>query len=182
MLVSPFDSAVPAIGGRALLSRTNREALRDILGDRLLFFVPTATGRSGVFAAFRGHIDGICSESLDALRNAIRINAVTQVFLDGSNLGAAGQAIRSEFPAVRIVTFMHNVEARFFFGLLRARPRPRVLAVLLANLIAERAAVRSSDVLIALSDRDAAMLRRLYGRPADVVLPLVMTDRPPAPP
>lgn len=182
MLVSPFDPAVPATGGRALLSRTNREALHDILGDRLLFFQLTASRHSGVLAALNGHIDGVFLESLKALRDAIRINAVTQIFLDGSNLGAAARAIRAESPDVRIVTFMHNVEARFFFGLLQARPSPRALAVLFANLMAERAAVRSSDVVIALSDRDGAMLRRLYGRSADVVLPLVMTDRSPAPP
>ena len=66
---------------------------------------------------------------------------------------------------------------------MRKRRSVKSVAVLAANWLAERMAVRCSDVLVTLSDRDSAGLLRLYGRGADAVAPMVLEDRaPPTPP
>jgi glycosyltransferase involved in cell wall biosynthesis len=127
--------------------------------------------------AIRGHVDGIDDASLGNILGQVRTARIDTVFLDGSNLGAAAAAIKSARPDVQVVTFFHNVEARFFWGSFQARRSVRSIAVLVANYIAERKAVRASDVLVVLSERDSAGLRRLYGRGADVVAPMVLADK-----
>ena len=175
LLLSPVDLS-DASGGRAMLSRTNLLLLRNLIGDRLVHLRPPQTALHP-FDAWRGLIDGINPTLITDLVRRIDEAGVTQIFIDGSNYGAAAATLKKERPQVRIITFFHNVEARFFWGAARERRTPKSLAVLAANYLAERMAVRSSDVLVTLSDRDSAGLRRLYGRGADAVAPIVLEDR-----
>lgn len=160
-----------------MLSALNHAILVDLFGERLSVFVPTGARRA-VPALIHGHVDGIDRTSIAALLAHIAERNVTRVVLDGSNRGAAARAIKRHFAHVQILTIFHNVEARFFFGAFRNRPRPRSLAVLIANVVAERAAVKFSDRLLCLSERDSAALERLYGRGADAILPMALLDRP----
>lgn len=176
MLVTNSDpDAGP--GGREMLYRMNRAVLGDLYGDGLEVFRPDGARAASPGAVVRGHIDGLDGPALDRLVAAVRAGRHGAVFLDGSNLGAAAAALRAHVPGVKIVTFFHNVEARFFWGSLKVRRSPRALAVLVANWRAERAAVRRSDVLVTLSGRDGRELKRLYGRGADAVAPIVLADR-----
>jgi glycosyltransferase involved in cell wall biosynthesis len=50
---------------------------------------------------------------------------------------------------------------------------------LLCNYFAERKAVRCSDKIIALSERDSCLLRRVYGRAATHVSPIAIEDKLP---
>lgn len=180
LLIHTTDPAAPP-GGRAMLSRLNARLLGDLFGDRLIAFrlpVRSGTLRGAIPSVIRGHVDGIDDASLGEILERIETERIDTVFLDGSNLGAAAAAIKATRPDVRVITFLHNVEARFFWGAFRARRSVRSLAILMANAIAERKAVRDSDVLVVLSERDSAGLRRLYGRRADAVAPMVLDDRP----
>ena len=160
-----------------MLSRLNARLLDDLFGDRLIAFrLPVRSGT--LRGAIRGYVDGIDNASLGEILERIETERIDTVFLDGSNLGAAAAAIQATRPDVRVITFLHNVEARFFWGAFRSRRSLRSLAILVANAIAERKAVRASDVLVVLSERDSAGLGRLYGRRADVVAPMVLDDRP----
>ncbi len=176
LVMAPYGD--PPHGGRAMLSATNHAILADLYGTRLSVFAPTGK-RSAIGGILKGHIDGLDRQAIDALLADIDARGVTRVILDGSNRGAAARAIKRRFPQVSVVTILHNVEARFFLGAMRARPGPRALAVVIANTVAERAAVRYSDTLLCLSERDSAAMARLYGRKADAVLPIALRDRPP---
>ena len=183
LLLSAVDLSAPP-GGRAMLSRTNLLVLRDLLGDRLVHVrPPRSTSRPR--DAWRGWVDGIDAALIADLVARIDAEGITQMFVDGSNYGAAVAAVKRARPRVRIITFFHNVEARFFWGAMRTRRTVKSVAVLGANWLAEKMAVRRSDILVTLSDRDSAGLRRLYGRGADAVAPMVLEDRaaptPPAP-
>jgi glycosyltransferase involved in cell wall biosynthesis len=179
LLVSVTDPAAPP-GGRELLYRLNRAVLEDLFGDDFRLFRPDGGQASSPVAAAKGHIDGIDAAMLDRLCATIVAEGVTRVFLDGSNFGVAARTIKHRFPHVRVFSFFHNVEARFFWGSFKVRRNARALAVVIANYVAERAAVRWSDVRIALSARDGDELKRLYGRGADAVAPMVLADQLPA--
>ena len=181
VLLLGADDGLPPVGGRAMLSRTNRSLLEDLLGDRLVRASPPRPS-SPRRHAWRGQVDGVDDAFLAALEATIAARGVTRMFVDGSNFGAAVAAVKTRAPHVRVVTFFHNVEARFFWGSLRARRDAKALAVLAANYVAERKAVRRSDVLVTLSQRDSAGLRRLYGRGADAIAPIALEDRAPAAP
>lgn len=176
LLVSVTDPAAPP-GGRELLYRVNRAIVEDLFDDQFRLFRPDGAQAASIGGAMRGYIDGIDANSLRRLCNVIAAERITRVFLDGSNFGIAARAIKRRFPRVRVFTFFHNVEARFFWGSLKVRRSPRAAAVLLANYIAERAAARWSDVCICLSTRDGAGLKRWYGRGADAIAPMVLADK-----
>ncbi len=175
MLLTLSDPAAPP-GGREHVSRMNHAALADLFGASLRVFHPHRDPSPSIGDAVHGRINGLDAETLDRLCAQIRADDVRQVFIDGSNLGAAARAIKRTCSGVRVVTFFHNVEARFFLGALRAKPTAKAFGVLLAHYVAERLAVRWSDTIVCLSARDGAGLRRLYGRGADAISPLALAD------
>lgn len=173
-------SRVATLGGRGLLSKLNRDALREIFRENLtiLELVPNTQGDLiGTVMAVQGHIDGVEDSSLERLFQIIKSSPTWLIFIDGSNLGEVARAVKQRFPDIEIITFCHNVEARFFLGALRHSWTPRALGVLLANYLAERKAVRHSDKLVALSDRDRLLFGRLYGRRATHVAPMALHDQ-----
>ena len=184
LMITPARPA-GAVGGREQLSALHERCLRDLFGDnfsvhRLQPSPPI--GVRGAMTALAGAIDGVNAESVRAVLARIAEGGIDQLWLDGSNLGRLAGAIKREAPGVTVTTFAHNVEARFFLGGLRHQPGPRALAVLIANCAAERLAVRNSDRLIALSERDSALLGRLYRRRASDLLSIAIEDRLPVTP
>jgi glycosyltransferase involved in cell wall biosynthesis len=127
--------------------------------------------------ALRGEIDGVTPETQRLLLARIASEQIDTLFLNGSNLGRLAKTVKIHNPTVEILTFFHNVEARFFLGALSHGISPRSIVVLIANFISERLAVRFSDRLITLNERDSDGLRRLYGRPATDLLPMAITDQ-----
>jgi len=179
MFITPRMTGGPS-GGREPLSRLHFECLRDLLGDRLVLHElerPKSTRGLAALHALRGRIDGITAATEKAIAARIGTEAIDRVYLDGSNLGRLALTIKRAHPNVEILTFFHNVEARFFAGALRQRPGVRALAVLVANWQAERLAVRSSDRLIALNQRDSDGLASRYGRGATEIVPMALEDR-----
>lgn len=170
-------------GGRELLCKLNYDALRTIYGDDLhLFELPAGRlcGPLSHLNAFRGHIDGLYSETIESAISIIQHAGVHKLFIDGSNLGGFVSVLKHRLPDVEVTTFFHNVEARFFWGALATNKTPRALAVFIANYLAERKAVKFSDKIVCLSERDSSLLKRLYGRGTTLIAPMVMEDKCPA--
>lgn len=182
MLVT-MQLQVARSGGRELLCKLNHDALRDICGDRMLLFeLPRGRlrGLNSIMKAFRGHIDGVNAGSISTALDYIKAENVRKIFIDGSNLGEFARAVKLRFPYVVVNTFFHNVEARFFLGSFRQNISLHALAVLIANFLAERKAVRYSDKIICLSQRDSLLLQRLYGRAATNLSPMALQDNSPS--
>jgi glycosyltransferase involved in cell wall biosynthesis len=181
MLITKKIQDHPA-GGRALLCKLHRDCLKDIFEDEFsvleLDARPLSRIRS-IVAAFRGHIDGVNTILIAKVVEHIRKGGIGTVFIDGSNLGEIAAAVRRHTPNVKIVTFFHNVESLFFLGSLRVCRTPRALAVVLVNYLAERKAVRHSDILITLTQRDSDLLNRIYGRSATYISPMALEDKLP---
>jgi polysaccharide biosynthesis protein PslH len=178
LYISPSFSE-PARGGRALLTQLHRSCLHSILDQRFAVHELGSRSPRGIrksIAALAGQIDGANAEAEAAVLRRIDRENVSTVFLNGSNLGCLARAIKRHAPAVKVISFFHNVEARFFLGSFKHNPGPRTLAVLVANYVAERMAVRSSDRLIALSRRDGDELKRLYGRGATDIVPMAIEE------
>ncbi|HFE39056.1 MAG TPA: glycosyltransferase [Gammaproteobacteria bacterium] len=183
VLVTKILAPLPA-GGRELLCKLNHDALLDLYGERFFLFELSARRLNNVeayFNTFRGHIDGLNAVTTQSAFSVIDNENIGKVFVDGSNLGGFVAEIKRRQPEVEVITFFHNVEARFFWGAFLARKTPRALAVLMANFLAERKAVRSSDKIVCLSDRDSRLLKRLYGRGATHIAPMALEDKCPAP-
>lgn len=115
LLITKKLEQVP-LGGRELLCKLNFDALKGIYDDRLLLHELSFVALRGVrahFNVFRGHIDGLSADSIDAVTRVIESNDVGKVFVDGSNLGGVVAELKSRFPCVEVTVFFHNCEARF---------------------------------------------------------------------
>jgi glycosyltransferase involved in cell wall biosynthesis len=170
----------PPVGGRALLSHLHCASLASLLGEDFILHElgPSPVGGIGRLAgALRGAIDGVSASSIADVLARIHDKGVDRVFLNGSNLGAIAKAIKKARPEVEILTFFHNVESRFFLGALREKKSLKAAGVLVSNYVAERMAVRHSDRLVVLSERDADQLGRLYGRRGTDIVPMALEDR-----
>jgi glycosyltransferase involved in cell wall biosynthesis len=180
LLVTLMDPDAPP-GGRELLCRLNARVLGALFSDSLTVHRLTRTPGASLIDAMRGHPGG--ADPRETARILARIGDVSagQVFVDGSSLGHVVAPIKRAFPHVRVVTFFHNVEARFFLGAVRAKRTVLSLRLLAANYAAERNAVRHSDAIICLSARDSAGLSRVYGRGADYISPIAIEDALPSP-
>lgn len=162
-------------GGRAMLARVHRDALAALVGRNLRMH--RVHGTAGPMKRLLGQVDGATQSHARSVIAAVEAHDAEALWLDGSNLGYLAAAVRKAKPEVRIITFCHNVEARFFLGALRRIPGARAAGVLIGNYAAERLAMRNSSDVVTLSDRDDAGLRRLYGRGADHILPMALTDQ-----
>lgn len=181
MLVTKALSRNPT-GGRELLCKLNHDALTAICGDALVVFeLPPkrVEGLSGYLSAFQGHIDGLDATTIAGAVQVIKDVGVEKVFVDGSNLGGLVGVLKRRLPRVEVITFFHNVEARFFLGSVRTNKSVRSLAVFVVNYLAERKAVRYSDIRVCLSERDSRLLAVYYGRGATHISPMAMEDKMP---
>ena len=181
LLTKHLDRTV--LGGRELLCKVNHDALRSLYGGHFVLWElrdERLRGVRGAFNGFRGHIDGLSAGIIEAVLLRIREEHIGQVFVDGSNLGEFVAVLKRRIPAIEVITFFHNVEARFFWGSWCLHKTLHALGVLLANALAERKAVKFSDKIICLSERDSGLLKRLYGRGATHIAPMVLEDKCPA--
>ena len=166
-----------------MLTRLHHDVLDTLFGARLRTFELAAFGpRKRILpnSAVRGYIDGVTPATVHAVLEEIESRHAKHLVLDGSNLGEVARAARQAAPDLAITTLFHNVEARFFLGSLRQEKSVHAFGVLVANYLAERKAVRHSDRLICLSERDRGLLKRVYGRAGTDVCPMAVRDALPA--
>lgn len=166
-----------ASGGREQLSALLLETLLVVTDDQLkVYRLPHPDKPTPIAERIMGRIDGITSAIEQDLVRCISYAPPDCVFIDGSNLGRLARELKKASVSVPIVTFYHNVEARFFFDAFRASPSLRALGVLAANTIAEHWATCHSNFRVMLNDRDSQQLRKVYGRQSTHLWPMVVSD------
>jgi glycosyltransferase involved in cell wall biosynthesis len=170
LLLTGYDGE-RAGGGREALSRLVEAALADLAGPPAVLRL---AGRTGLVEGLRGRLGGLDGSALADLRARLAEPAITAMFCDGSQLGAAAALARAARPHLPIITFCHNCETDFFADALRHNPGLKPAAVLAGHWQAERLAVRHSTRLITLTARDSAALARRFGRGADAIVPLAI--------
>ncbi len=167
-------------GGREMLCKINHEALSVIFGAHLIVFdLPHFSPKTlkEKFFTLGGYIDGLTPQGVTRALELIRREDVRQVFVDGSNFGGFVSKLKRSLPSVEVITFFHNVEARFFGGALGNSKSFRALTVLIVNYLAERKATHLSDKRICLSQRDSTLLQSLYGKGATHISPIALADK-----
>ena len=170
-------------GGRELLCKLNHDLLKEIYGDQCTVFeLPKSpiNGIKGIFNAFRGYIDGLSTESVDESLQVIQTKNIDRIFVDGSNLGAFVKIVKTRFPKIKVYTFFHNVESRFFLGSLKQTKTLHALAVFLVNYLAERKSVNYCDKIICINERDSMLLQKIYGKKATDLYPMSLEDKLPS--
>ena len=101
---------------------------------------------------------------------------VSVIFLDGSNLGYLAKQIKHNIPDIKIICFFHNVESKFFLDSFLRVKSIKSLGVLWVNFLAERNAIKASDYIITLTNHDSKILKKIYGKSSDAVIPIALED------
>ncbi|MGP9833519.1 glycosyltransferase [Marinobacter sp. NSM] len=163
------------VAGRELLAENNSKMIREIFGGRLIEITARSAGEKGLvkkLVQLLGWLDGLNPALVRKCINTIREEKCNLVYIEGSNYGHLAKLIKRNCPSCRVVCFFHNVESRFFWGALCQNLSMKALGVLIANFFAERKAVKYSDEVICLTERDKEFLGRLYGKEGDHVVPI----------
>lgn len=164
-------------GGREQLSSILSESLHHVVGDELdVYELRPKFHIVSTWERFIGRIDGITSEVENDVLDVVSTRLYDCVLIDGSNLGRLAKSIKSLKTKTPVITFYHNVEARFFLDQFRSTRSVRSAGVLLANYVSERFATHHSDFRLMLNSRDSKQLGKVYGRPGTHLLPMVVPD------
>jgi len=105
------------------------------------------------------------------------------VWMDSSLQGKLSKKIKSLFPKIKIITFFHNCEYEYN-KCEQKIAKCRQVFVQLKNLILsyiikknERWTCQYSDKIIVLNERDKLNIQNIYGRTADVVIPISFPNK-----
>lgn len=181
-----FFSRSPKIG-----VRTGREMLSGLLwcvfaeSAKMAYRVDSPwiaqNSLRALFRALRGWMDGLSKAQVEECLAMFGSDAGI-LFIDGSNYGRLSEAIKKQKSSVHIISFFHNVEARFFWDAFRRSKSLHALIVLLCNYLVERKAIANSDVLVFLNARDANLAGRIYrrqmGHSRIEIFPMCLEDYP----
>ena len=121
---------------------------------------------------------GLSEKIIKEVEDKVRQSSFDMIFISYSCYGALVRRLKYDFPVLKVVTFFHNVELIYSYQ--EVRSCKNVLKACIRAIFtyyAERAAVLYSDKLIVLNQRDADMIKKIYHRMPDVLLPTSFEDR-----
>lgn len=125
----------------------------------------------------RGFAGRMNAEIFDKTKAIIQEYQPTMLYLDSSLLGSVAEWCKKKYPAIKVVTFFHNAEVDFEKDRLKSG-KIHYLPSFFSTIVAEKKAVKYSDILIALHKSDSDRLFKLYQRKADFCVPVCIVDEP----
>lgn len=96
-------------------------------------------------------------------------------FISQSLGGNLAYLIKQKIKNIRVIVFFHNVEYDFYKQLAKTSSKYKYLLAWNAKKN-EEYAVKYADDIIALNDRDALKIEKIYGRRADLIFPTTFND------
>ena len=184
LLYVTFDNSQEYSGGTQCAKR-NLQSLKDLLGEDqvIAYFLKPDKGERNVkghlqrtLGILKGYLGGLTDKHCKNILNLIAEESITDFFIDNSQLGLLAKYAKRQKPSIRIHTFFHNIEYDFFrSNVIDCKNYSHFFWIPMAKQN-ERYACQYSDTTIALNNNDSTRLKQLYGRQADVVIPISMKD------
>ena len=120
-----------------------------------------------------GHINA----SSQKIRNIDpNLKGISLVFIDNSYLGNIAKYIKQKHPHIFIVSFFQNVEQDFARAAFHNKNKLTRFFIYTGVDRNERNSCLYSDKIIVLNQRDNQRIEMLYGRSADLIMPINMPD------
>lgn len=163
-------------GGGSVISNRNKQLLCDLLGETNVYEYRIAKKRNTLKTVFErcafAYVVGLDSKAVKEILEIAKKMDI--IWIDGSFYGVLAKELKDNGYRGRIITFFHNIE-KFF------RKRTLIESILypLYNgplVRSEKDAINYSDILIALTDRDAAYMYKIRPDAHVVLLPSSMKD------
>lgn len=156
--------------GGGVVNEMHIKVLQEISSDNLDYIEPLRN-------SFEGKITfGITNIFLNQLDQKLRNKKYDYVFVSISLLGRAVKYVKTKYPQIKIITFFHNIEHHYAKEYYKTRGVRAIPFGIFARIF-EKMAVKYSDFTIVLNDRDAGLMRKIYGSSPDAVSPVCVFDR-----
>jgi len=121
------------------------------------------------------HPAGLSPKSIKRCLEYIKMARPRWVFISGSQYGRLARAIKKISDAV-IITYFHNIERKYAADYMTVK-KPHTLLFYLSCRYNEALAVKYSDTLVCINQRDKGMMRKIYGRECDAIIPVTINDK-----
>lgn len=112
----------------------------------------------------------------DEILKQIQNNNYDLVFLDSSCYGNILKEIYLINKDIKLITFFHNIEYIYHKELVKVSGF-KYLPLVYASYFNEKNALKYSDKIICLNERDDTYLKSIYGEKADLLLPVSFQDQ-----
>jgi glycosyltransferase involved in cell wall biosynthesis len=126
--------------------------------------------------SLRLYAGGLDSSREKALMRTVAEGDFGWVFIPDVQIGRVVPRIKKISPSTQVATFFHNVMRLYAKAYVKSGGVSH-LPFYFAACRNETLAVRHSDRLIVLNSRESSLLKKIYGRGADLELPISYADR-----
>ncbi len=121
------------------------------------------------------YIGGSSRKYITKIRKMLAREEYDMLFFCSSMLGPVMKEIRKSYPHIVMVCNFHNIERHYAFEYLKVGGIKH-LPFYLAACKAEKMAVKSMDHAIVLTSKDKLLMKEIYNKDADIVLPVCYED------
>lgn len=164
-------------------SKRNYQSLVDLFGvdnvDR--YIIEPYKNRKSVSSRLervgeilKGYMGGITKQGIKDILRLLKERKITDIFLDNSLLGILSMNVKKELPYIKVFTFFHNFEYDFFKDYIQVNRKYSRIHWLGLAYLNEKMSCKYSDRIISLNSRDAEGIKNMYGRTADIQIPITL--------
>lgn len=125
---------------------------------------------------FLGYSRGLSKKKVNEIIWLVTHMNIDIVWLDHSVYGIIAKNLRMHFKTINIITFFHNIEYAYSKRALFGAKQVRYLLRYFVDYANEFQAVKYSDKIVVLNERDNKKLDKVYGRKSDIILPIGLND------
>lgn len=172
LVTQSFDNKI--LNGGDVINKRNYQFLKDNFDvvDILICRQHLGSRAEKIYSKISNVINLSMSDCKADIKKYIKDNVKLYdlVFIGQSSLGEFAKYIKQIHRDAKVITFFHNVEFNYYRTQASFIVSPMNLFAEIACLN-EKDAVKFSDMVIALNERDSAEIFRLYGKKADLLLP-----------
>lgn len=164
-----------SVDGGAIVSKRNVAMLDKVSGGKLVeFYLSNDSYWKKIVNVIMCRPWGYSKDIYVEIKNVLSLNKKCLIFIDHSLLGKLTKQLQ-KFD-VKIVVFFHNVEVKYYSDKIKIDGFFNKLMVKYAR-VNEKSAIENAHKIISLTDVDSDLLNLIYGRKADLILPITLDDK-----
>lgn len=169
-----------AFSGGINLTKSNYEVLNQIFLVDLICSLPKKTNLLNKvmrFAAvFGGNLGGNSVIFRRKLNSMLNEKSYDYVFIDHAQLGSLAQHIKKQQPNAKVIGSFQNIESEYINESMKL---PGLVKSIFkwAAIANEKMLIKSADHIICLTEEDSSKIQELYGRAADVIIPITIKPK-----
>lgn len=157
-------------GGADAVNYRNLSILKKIFEDKIIIIEPE---NNNYIDKLHHAISNVVIEKIEKFLSS---GTVSHVIISSSLYGRAAQYIKKRYPQICIITFCHNIEVDYASSYFKTTGI-KAIPFYATTKYWERKAMKYSDKIVTLNNRDAGRLTAVYKRISDCQLPVSFEDK-----